>query len=301
MTFAWIQNHRQLWPAALQCRVLEVTRAGYYAWSSRRKEEKTSTRQKRHEELTEQIRLSFVRSRGTYGAPRIAAQLRDKGIAACINTVAKVLRECGLRARRRKRFIPRTTDSSHHYPAAPNLLDRSFTTPRPNAAWVADISYIPTGEGWLYLATLMDLFSRKIVGWQMADHLRSELVCDALRMAIRRRSPNAGLICHSDRGVQYACRNYRQLLEQHGAICSMSRRGDCYDNAAAESFFATLKGELTIGEYYKTQEQARGAIFEFIEVFYNRNRLHSGLGYKSPEAFEAAYEMSQNRAPTKSG
>lgn len=301
MTFAWIQKNRQFWPATLQCRVLEVTRAGYYAWSSGKKEEKTSTRKKKHEQLTEQIRLSFVRSRSTYGAPRIAAQLQGKGIRVCINTVAKILRECGLRARKRKRFIPRTTDSSHHYQAAPNLLDRLFTATRPNAVWVADISYIPTGEGWLYLATLMDLFSRKIVGWQMADHLRSELACDALRMAITRRVPNAGLICHSDRGVQYACRNYRQLLDQQGAICSMSRRGDCYDNAAAESFFATLKGELIAGEEYKTLEEARGAIFEFIEVFYNRNRLHSTLGYKSPEGFEAAYELSQNRAPTKNG
>jgi putative transposase len=301
VTCTWIENHRDLWPATLQCRVLELTRAGYYAWSSRTRSGKTSLRKKRHEQLTEQIRLSFVRSRCTYGAPRIAAQLRGQGIAVCINTVAKILHECGLRARRRKRFIPRTTDSSHDYPAAPNLLDRSFTAARPNAAWVADISYIPTGQGWLFLATLMDLFSRKIVGWQMADHLRSELACDALRMAIQRRSPATGLICHSDRGVQYACRAYRQLLDRHGMICSMSRRGDCYDNAPAESFFATLKGERLAREEYATHDQARGAIFEFIEAFYNRDRLHSSLGYKSPEAFEAAYQLSQNRAPTKSG
>jgi transposase InsO family protein len=301
MTFAWIQKNRPLWPASMQCHVLQVTRAGYYAWSKRQESGKPSPRRERHRDLTEQVRLSYVRSRGTYGAPRIAAELKEQGVAVCVNTVAKLLRECGLRVRRTRRFVPRTTDSAHGQPVAPNLLDRSFAVECPDAVWVADISYIATGQGWLYLATLMDLFSRRIVGWQMADHLKSELTCDALRMAIKRRVPARGLICHSDRGVQYACREYRRLLERHGLICSMSRRGDCYDNAPAESFFATLKGELTEAERFGTRQEAKTAIFEFIEAFYNRKRLHSALGYKSPEQFEAAYRVFQNPAPTKSG
>jgi putative transposase len=301
MTFAWIARKRPLWPASMQCRVLEVTRGGYYAWSRRQAAGKLSPRLERHRQLTQQVRLSYVRSRGTYGAPRITAQLKGQGIAVCVNTVAKILRECGLRVKRRRRFIPHTTRSAHGHPVAPNLLERSFKVSRPDAAWVADISYIATREGWLYLATLMDLFSRKIVGWQMADHLKSELACDALRMAIQRRTPPSGLICHSDRGVQYACRQYRSLLERHGLICSMSRRGDCYDNAPAESFFATLKGELTGADDYATRQEAQTAIFEFIEVFYNRKRLHSALGYKSPEQFEAAYRVFQNPAPTENG
>jgi putative transposase len=301
MTFAWIQKNRPLWPTSTQCRMLRVTRAGYYAWSRRQASGNPSPRLRRHRLLSEQVRLSYLRSRGTYGAPRIAAQLKQQGIAVCINTVAKILREYGLRVKRRKRFVPRTTNSAHGQPVAPNRLDRSFAAQRPNVIWVADISYIATDEGWLYLATLMDLFSRRIVGWQMADHLKSELTCDALHMAIKRRAPAQGLICHSDRGVQYASRDYRRLLDRHGLICSMSRRGDCYDNAPAESFFATLKGELGERAGYRTRQAARTAIFEFIEVFYNKKRLHSALGYKSPEQFEAAYRVFQNPAPTKSG
>lgn len=301
MTFAWIQKNRSLGPTSTRCQVLQVTRSGYYAWSKRQASGKPSPRRERHHLLREQVRLSYLRSRGTYGAPRIAAQLKEQGIAVCMNTVAKILRECGLRATRKKRFVPRTTQSVHGQPVAPNLLDRCFATRRPDAVWVADISYVATDEGWLYLATLMDLFSRKIVGWQMAEHLKSELTCDALRMAIKRRAPARGLICHSDRGVQYACREYRQLLQRHGLISSMSRRGDCYDNAPAESFFATLKGEGMSAEGYRTRQEAKTAIFEFIETFYNKKRLHSALGYKSPEQFEAAYRVFQNPAPTQNG
>lgn len=301
MTFGWIQKNRPLWPASTQCQVLQVTRAGYYAWSKRNASGGPSPRRERHQQLTQQVRLSYLRSRGRYGAPRIAEQLKEQGVAVCMNTVAKILRECGLWAKRKRRFVPRTTDSSHGHPVAPNLLDRSFRMQAPNTAWVADVSYIPTVEGWLYLATVMDLFSRKIVGWQMADHLKAALTCDALAMAIKRRVPARGLICHSDRGVQYACREYRRLLERYGLVCSMSRRGDCYDNAPAESFFATLKGELTGSERYRTRQEAKTAIFEFIEVFYNKKRLHSALGYKSPEQFEAAYHVFQNPAPTENG
>lgn len=301
MTFSWIQNNRPLWPTSTQCQVLQVTRAGYYAWSKRKASGKPSPQRERHHQLIRQVRLSYVRSRGRYGAPRIAEELNEQGITVCTNTVAKILRECQLRAKRKRRFVPRTTDSSHGHPVAPNLLDRSFAAKHPDAIWVADISYIPTEQGWLYLAMVMDLFSRKIIGWQMTDHLKAELTCDALRMAIKRRAPASGLICHSDRGVQYACRDYRRLLERHGLLCSMSRRGDCYDNAPAESFFATLKGELTGTERYRTRQEAKTAIFEFIEVFYNKKRLHSALGYKSPEQFEAAYREFQNPAPTENG
>jgi putative transposase len=300
MTFSWIRQNPS-WPTSTRCQVLEVTRSGYYAWSARKATGKPSTRGQRHRQLTEEIRVSYLRSRGAYGAPRIAAELKRHGTPVCVNTVAKILRECGLRARRRRRFVPRTTDSAHPHPVAPNLLNRSFRVGRPDAAWVGDISYIPTAEGWLYLATLMDLFSRRIVGWQMADHVRSELTCEALQMAIDRRAPAPGLICHSDRGVQYACRQYRSLLDRHGMIGSMSRRGDCYDNAPAESFFATLKGELIDASSYVNREQARAAVFEFIEVFYNRKRLHSALGYQSPEQFEAAHRASPKTAPTESG
>ena len=300
MTFAWIHEHKS-WAWSTQCQALNVTRSGLYAFAARQKHSKPSPRSQRHQALCEQVRLSYLRSRGAYGAPRITAELKGQGTAVCVNSVAKILRECGLKARRRRRFFPPATDSDHPHPIAPNLLNRSFKVDRPDAVWVGDISCIPTAQGWLHLATLMDLFSRKIVGWQMADHARADLICDALRMAVDRRTPPTGLICHSDRGVQYASRQYRSLLKQHGIVCSMSRRGDCYDNAPAESFFATLKGELIDAHTYLTREQAKAAVFEFIEVFYNRKRLHSALGYKSPEQFEADHRASPNTAPTESG
>jgi transposase InsO family protein len=188
----------------------------------------------------------------------------------------------------KKKFVPTTTDSRHDRPIAANVLDRQFTAALPNQKWAVDITYIPTGEGWLYLAGVMDLCSRRIVGWSMADHMRTELVSDALSMALARRSPKKGLLHHSDRGVQYASDDYQQLLESKGMIPSMSRCGDCWDNAAMESFWATLKTELVNHEEYATHDAARASIFEYIEVFYNRKRLHSSLGYVSPEAFEAS-------------
>lgn len=244
-------------------------------------------------------------------APRIAADLLSRGTKVCVNTVAKILRECGLSAKpRRRRFVPRTTDSDHRHGNAPNRLQRCFTVDRINRVWAGDISYIRTEEGWLYLATLMDLFSRRIVGWATHHQITSELTCCALQMAIDQRlhgraappppPPAPGLICHSDRGRQYACRAYQQLLLNHGLLCSMSRRGDCYDNAPSESFFATLKGELE-ADSYPTRAQAKTAIFEFIEVFYNRNRLHSALGQMSPEQFEAAQPHSPKPAPAQRG
>jgi transposase InsO family protein len=214
-------------------------------------------------------------------------ELKAEGVACCENTVAKVMKEEGIRSVVRRRSRVRTTDAAHGHPAAPNLLGRDFAADAPDRRWAADVTYVPTGEGWLYLAAVLDLCSRKVVGWAMADHLRAELCLDALGMALGRRRPAEGLLHHSDRGTQYACGDYRDLLRSHGIACSMSRAGDCYDNAVVESFFKTLKVELVYQAHYATRAQARRAVFEYIEVFYNRRRLHSSLGYVSPEQFEA--------------
>jgi len=244
-------------------------------------------------ELIRSIKDVFQNTgRRVYGSPRVTAELRAGGVTVCQNTVARLMNQQGLRARIRRRYVPRTTDSSHGHPIADNLLHRRFTASAPNQKWVGDITYIATDQGWLYLSVVIDLFSRKVVGWSMADHLRTQLVSDAIDMAIRRRRPAAGkkfgdLIHHSDRGCQYACNDYRQLLADHGITMSMSRPGNCYDNAVAESFFATLKTELVHLTHYATHDQARASVFEWIEVFYNRRRRHSSLGYLSPEAFEA--------------
>jgi putative transposase len=303
MSFAFIQQQQKLeqWTTATACDVLEVSRSGYYAWSDRHQEStEPSARCQRHQELAEQVRLSFLRSRQRYGAPRITADLNRRGTSVCLNTVAKIMRECGLAARARRRFVPRTTDSDHGYRVAPNRLQRCFAVERMNQVWLGDISYLPSEEGWLYLATLMDLFSRRIVGWAMDHRITSDLTCSALSMAIQSRRPGPGLICHSDRGSQYACRVYRQMLTEHGLVCSMSRRGDCWDNAPKESFFATLKGELNV-EKFRTRNEARTAVFEYIELFYNRKRLHSALGYQSPESFEAKPTAVPKPAPTDRG
>jgi len=303
MRFAFIDQHQQRdgWPRSTACDVLAVSRSGYYAWSSRQKTSAgPSPRNQRHQQLTEQVRLSHLRSRCRYGAPRITADLNRRGTSVCLNTVAKIMRECGLVARPRRRFVPRTTDSNHSHGVAPNRLQRRFKIDRINAVWLGDISCVATEEGWLYLATLMDLFSRRIVGWSMDQKINSELTCAALSMAIAARRPRPGLLCHSDRGSQYACRAYQQLLQRHGLLCSMSRRGDCYDNAPQESFFATLKGELQIEEF-TTRQEAQAAIFQYIEVFYNRQRLHSALGYRSPESFEAEHSAVPKPAPAHRG
>lgn len=265
------------------CEILQVSRSGYYAWRQR----PPRAQAQRRKQLAEQIRGVHSASRCTYGSPRIHAELRAQGIACSKNTVAKLMRSEGIRSKRRRRFVVRTTDSRHDHPIAENHLNRQFDQPLPNQAWAADITYIPTGEGWLYLAAVIDLCSRKIVGWATADHLRAELVCQALEMAVTHRDPLQELLHHSDRGVQYACEDYQQLLSVHGLLPSMSRTGNCYDNAVMESFFGTLKTELIHHETYETRAQARQALFEYIEVFYNRKRRHSALGYVSPAEYEA--------------
>jgi transposase InsO family protein len=226
-------------------------------------------------------------SRGTYGSPRVHAELRAEGARIGRKRVARLMREGGLAVSRRRRRVPRTTDSRHDHPVAPSLLDRKFAAERPDAVWLADISYIPTGEGWLYLAAIKDMATREVVGWSMADHLGAELARDALLMAIRRRQPPPGLIHHSDRGVQYASGPYRATLARHGLVQSMSRKGNCYDNAPMESFFGSLKTELVHRTAFPTREAARRAIFEYVETFYNRRRRHSGLGFLTPaQAYE---------------
>jgi transposase InsO family protein len=265
------------------CEVLQVSRSGYYAWTER----PPSARERRAGELVDAIRAAHELSAGTYGSPRVHAELAERKIGACVNTVAKLMKAAGVRSKMRRKFVVRTTDSAHDLPVAPNRLGRNFGADLPDRKWCCDITYVPTAEGFLYLAAVMDLCTRKIVGWSMADHLRTELCADALAMAIESRRPGAGLLHHSDRGAQYASVDYQLLLRSHDVVASMSRLGDCYDNAAMESFWGTLKTELVHHEDYQTRAQAKASIFRYIECWYNRRRRHSAIGYKSPEQFEA--------------
>jgi putative transposase len=283
--FAFIQNQLSDYPVEVCCDVLEVSRAGYYAWRDR----PLSPRKQRQEVLAVKIQAVHAANRRVYGSPRVHRALKAQGEKICENTVAKVMHQRQIRAQSKRKFVPRTTDSQHQQPVAANILDRQFQASKPNTKWAADITYIPTDEGWLYLAGVMDLCSRKIVGWAMADHMRTDLVKDALQMALLHRQPPEGLLHHSDRGVQYASDDYVHLLHRHEMEMSMSGQGDCWDNACVESFWATLKTELVHHQHYATRAQAHQSIFEYIEVFYNRQRLHSALGYRSPEAFEARF------------
>ena len=290
MRFGWVKAHRRDYPVALMGLVLGVVRSGYYVWAVGRA---PGPRRARRAGLVAEIRGVHEASRRTYGSPRVYQELKAKEVACCENTVARLMRDEGIRSVVRRRFRVRTTDSTHAHPIAPNVLGRDFAAAAPDRKWAADITYVPTGEGWLYLAAVIDLCSRRVVGWSMGQSLRAELCTEALEMALRGRRPDpgAGLVHHSDRGCQYACGLYRRLLEANGIVCSMSAAGDCCDNAVAESFFKTLKVELVYQQAerggYATRAEARRSIFEYIEVFYNRRRLHSSLGYVSPEQFEA--------------
>jgi len=277
-----MQQHRKVWPLRVMARTLQVTRGGYHAWLGR----EPSPRFHRRTALSAAVVEVHRASRRTYGSPRVTAAMKKDGVVCCENTVARIMREDGLAAKIRRRFKA-TTDSAHDLPTAPNRLARQFERRRPNQAWVGDITFIATEEGWLYLAAEMDLHSRKIVGWCLSDRLTTELVSGALQMAIERRRPAAGLLHHSDRGCQYASESFRELLAAHGMVRSMSRKGNAYDNAPMESFYSTFKRELVHRTTYATRDQARAAVFEYIEVFYNRRRLHSALGYMSPPEFEA--------------
>jgi putative transposase len=281
MTFRFIEEHCELWPVRLMCETLEVSTAGYYAWQKR----PLSPSQQRRDSLVVDIRAIHTEVKARYGSPRIHAELVARGQPCCVNTVAKLMHDNDIRAKTTRKFR-HTTDSNHDLPVVDNLLDRQFDPASPNESWVADITYIATREGWLYLAAVEDLYSRMVVGWSMAEHMESRLVVDALEMAVQRRLPGEELLAHSDRGSQYASEHYQLLLAKHGIECSMSRRGDCWDNAPMESFFASLKKELVHDADFATRVEARTAIFEYIEVFYNGQRRHSSLGYVSPAEYE---------------
>ncbi len=280
MTFRFIEDHREQWPVRLLCETLEVSTAGYYAWRQR----PASTGAQRREALVVEIRAIHAEVKARYGSPRIHAELAARGQDCCVNTVAKLMHDHDIQAKSARKFRCLTTDSDHDLPVAANVLDRQFDPSGANEVWVADITYISTREGWLYLAAVEDLYSRRVVGWSMADRPESRLVVDALELAVQRRLPGEGLLAHSDRGSQYASDHYQRLLAKHGIVCSMSRRGDCWDNAPMESFFASLKKELVHDADFATRAEARAALVEYIEVFSNNQRRHSSLGYVSPAA-----------------
>lgn len=284
-----IEANRSEFPVALMCKSLGVSRSGFYAWSTRPE----SPRSKENRALSEEIQKIFEESREVHGSPRIHADLREQGVQVGRKRVARLMRDKGLRARSRRRYRV-TTDSKHDRPTPPNLLDRKFVVEAPNRVWASDITYFWTNEGWTYLAVVIDLFSRKVVGWALADHMRAELVLTALGNALEQRAPKAGLVHHSDRGTQYACDAHRVTLDKNGIKCSMSRKGNCWDNAVVESFFGTLKTELDDDQGWLTKAQLRRGVFEYIEVFYNRKRSHSFLGYVSPERFEEQATKDRN-------
>lgn len=273
------------------CEVLEVSESGFYGWRKRQGRE-PDRHQKEDEELTAQLEIIFEQSRQTYGSPRIHAALRSKGVSCSRHRVARLMQKKGLVScwRRKKRKVV-TTDSNHNQPVAPNRLDRDFTAAAPNQKWVGDITGVWTDEGWLYLSALEDLYSRRIVGWAMSEFRDERLVEDALWMALIRRQPDGNLLHHSDRGSQYTSRSYKSVLDHYGIELSMSRKGNCWDNAVMESFFGTLKAECTDRRSFATRQEAKTVIFEYMEVFYNRQRLHSSLGYVSPENFEQSSNL----------
>ncbi|WYJ39152.1 IS3 family transposase [Bradyrhizobium sp. 2S1] len=282
MRFRFIEDRRADDPVTILCDVLGVSPAGYYAWRSRPE----SQRSVANRELVDDIKRVHRETNGRYGSPRIHVELKAQGRGASRGRIERLMRHHGIRAIMARPRRVRTTDSRHDLPIAANLLERNFTATAPNRIWLADITYIETDQGWLYLATVMDLYSRRIVGWAMADHLRAELPLAALRMAVSAQRPGAGLIHHSDRGVQYASAEYRKVVQSAGLRASMSRKADCYDNAPMESFFHTLKIELVYHTHYATRAEATRDIFAYIEGFYNRTRRHSAIGYVSPIEME---------------
>ena len=283
MRFRLIEDYRAVWPVRVMCDALSVSPSGFYAWRSRPE----SPRNIANRALLVDIRRVHAQHRERYGAPRIHAELRAEGHAISRKRVARIMRQHGIQARAPRRYRVCTTDSKHSLPVAENLLDQNFGANRPDQVWLADITYIPTGEGWLYLAVILDLFTRKVVGWAMRDHMRAELTIAALTMAIQRRRPGAGLIHHSDRGSQYAAGDYHDILQAAAIVRSMSRKGNCWDNAPMESFFGTLKTELVHHSEYPNRDAARRDLFAYVEGYYNRQRRHSAIGYITPEQAEA--------------
>lgn len=282
MKYAFINRHRIEFRVTTMCRVLRVARSGFYAWRSHR----PCVRKRQRQQCDAQVADAFAAHKGRYGAPRLVRDLADVGHGYNRKTVAASMKRQGLRARAARTFKA-TTDAGHGRPVAPNRLQQDFSATAPNQKWVGDITYLATGEGWLYLAVILDLYSRAVIGWAMAERMKASLVCDALRMALWRRHFPRDVIVHSDRGSQYASHAYQTLLADHHLVCSMSGTGCCYDNAVAESFFHSLKVEAIHGESFLTRDTMRHTVFEYIEVDYNRTRRHSTLGYLSPWAFEA--------------
>ena len=269
---------------------MQVSRSGYRDWQKRL----PSRRSLEEQELLAAIRQEYHSSRGTYGSPRLHRELRKQGIRLSRHRLVRIMRKYVITARPLRRFVV-TTDSNHALPVAENILHRQFAAAAPNTKWTADMTYVWSGQGWLYLTVVLDLFSRRIVGWAMAETMERSLVIDALQMALTSRKPAAGLLCHSDRGSQYASGDYQTALKKAEAVCSMSRKGNCYDNAPTESFFASLKRELVYRTTFATREEARAALFEWIAIWYNRKRLHSAVGYVSPEEFEQHYQQPDTR------
>lgn len=288
MKYAWIREHRDSFPVAVLCEVLEVSTSGYYAWLDR----PPSPRAERHAQIQSSVQQVHAESHGIYGSLKIAKQLRERPDleSACRNTVALAMRELGLKSRIAKAFTPTTTQSDPAKLPAPNELAQDFTATAPNRKWVTDITYLATAEGWVYLAVVLDLFSRKVVGWALSHSLATELVCTALRQAVEARRPEGrDLLHHSDRGCQYTSDAYQQILRALGIQCSMSRTGCCYDNAVMERFFWSLKHEWTNHENFQHLADARLSVFRYIETFYNPQRLHQTLGYLTPNQFEAEH------------
>ena len=282
MKFGFVDEHRKVWPVRVMCEVLGLSASGYYAWRVRPE----SSRAAANRALLDDIRRIHAESSGTYGSPRVHAILRGHGRRVGRSRIERLMRRAGIRGLAALPRRARTTDSRHGYPIAPNRLARNFQAQAPNQIWLADLTYIPTGEGWLYLAAILDMHTRKIVGWSMRQTLHTEIALDALNMAVERQRPAPGLIHHSDRGIQYAAEAYRSALARSGITPSMSRKGDCWDNAPMESFFHTLKTERVHHRAYATRDQARRDLFQYIEGFYNPRRLHSALGYISPAEAE---------------
>jgi len=287
--FAFIESEKAEFPIELLCEILGVSRSGFYAWRGRPE----SSRAREDRRLKLEIASIHSAHKGRYGSPRIQEDMLELGYAMSRKRVARLMREQELKWCRTRRFR-RTTNSNHEFPIAPNVLARDFTAPAPDRAWVGDITYIWTDEGWLYLAAILDVFSRRVVGWAASDRITTKLATDALEMALLRRQPQPGLIHHTDRGSQYASGEYRKRLDAAGITCSMSRKGNCWDNAVAESFFATLKGELADQAEWGTRNEARRDIFEFVELYYNAQRRHSTLGQLSPLAFERQYQQERS-------
>jgi len=288
MKFAFIAREKATYPIDLLCAVLGVSRSGFYAAQGR----PSAARHREDQQHAVHVAAAHAASRRRYGSPRVYRELQAQGHEIGRHRVARLMREQGLQAREKRRF-QRTTDSEHGLPVAENLLDRQFTVPTPNTAWVSDITYLWTREGWLYLVVILDLFSRRVVGWALHDRITRQLALDALTMALQHRPVRRGLLCHSDRGSQYASADYQAVLAAHGIVCSMSRRANCWDNAVAESFFSTLKMELAHDADWATKADARADVSEYLEIFYNRQRRHSALGYLSPVAFERQYQEKQ--------